>query len=640
MKEEEPVKQNSKNNKFSNQALKGLSETMQKKTLDINEDECEKAIYEIEDIKKYFYHDYDAKVDKINFINKTGNYSCRADQKPLPWYILMPYGQLKNTWNITIFFVSIYVLVIVPVDIAFNLECVFADEGRTLQYIYIIAAFLQISDLILNVFTARLDERMEYVFDLKEIIPMYIKDEFLFDLINTVPWYAIQSFSVSNCYSDGVADSKRFYIIYFLQATKLFKGMKVLEDLLSKYAFFFKCFKLLMILLYVTHCTGVIFCGVSPSIYSAFLAGCKNSECVNEMYRSSFISLYAYSWYIGMLFFGGNDVVIQRNWEMYFLLIINALSIIVSAMLFGYITEIVTEMGSSGLTPILQQRLDVMNEYMRFKDFEKGFFTVIEEYLNNLWLKQRNIIYEDTFFDDLSYSLHKLLLIEQWQHNFFKVSKLVKLTSIDFFTAMIPKLKPKIFMAKDVIVSEGNIDSDVFFNSRKGFCSLQIGGNLVKFLGPWEYFGEIAIFLRMKRRTATITCLKDCDFLFLESNEFEKLLMDFPDDAQLIGKKAKDDLMSSMKLYPSSLFAKLVPRNAKKDYLTRKSIYLNEKEEESVFFATKSEAKINLNHFRSSLDQIESMILDVKSRLSIRREHLDDAKRSKLEREFEMIKKK
>ena len=217
---------------------------------------------------------------------------------------------------------------------------------------------------------------------------------------------------------------------------------------------------------------------------------------------------------------------------------------------------------------------------------------------------------------------------------------MVKLVSLDFFTAMIPMLKPKIFMAKDVIVSEGNIDSDVFFNSRKGFCSLQIGGNLVKFLGPWEYFGEIAIFLRMKRRTATITCLKDCDFLFLESNEFEKLLMDFPEDAHLIGTKAKEDLMSSMKLYPTQLFAKLVPRNAKKDYLTRKSIYLNEKEEESVFFATKSEAKINLNHFRSSLDQIESMILDVKSRLSIRREHLDDAKRSKLEREFEMIKKK
>ena len=246
-----------------------------------------------------------------------------------------------------------------------------------------------------------------------------------------------------------------------------------------------------------------------------------------------------------------------------------------------------------------------------------------EEYLSNLWLKQRNIIYEDTFFDDLSYSLHKILLIKQWQHNFFKTSKFVKLTSMDFFTGMIHLLKPKIFMAKDVIIAEGDISSDVFFNSRNGFCSLQLGGNLVKFLGPWEYYGEIAIFLRMRRRTATITCLKDCDFLMIESALFERLLMDFPEDAVAIGKKAKEDLMSSMKLYPSSLFAKLVPRNAKKDYLTRKSLYLDEEGEEKVFFSTKTDAKINLNHYKSSMDQIESMIVDMKVKLTNKKGQLE-----------------
>ena len=188
-------------------------------------------------------------------------------------------------------------------------------------------------------------------------------------------------------------------------------------------------------------------------------------------------------------------------------------------------------------------------------------------------------------------------------------------------------------MAKDVIVSEGNIDSDVFFNSRKGFCSLQIGGNLVKFLGPWEYFGEIAIFLRMKRRTATVICLKDCDFLFLESKNFEKLLMDFPEDAHLIGTKAKEDLMSSMKLYPTQLFAKLVPRNAKKDYLTRKSLYLTEKEEEAIFFGTKSEAKINLNRYRSSIDQIESLVADAMSKLTLTRDQLISSKETQKDKE-------
>ena len=259
---------------------------------------------------------------------------------------------------------------------------------------------------------------------------------------------------------------------------------------------------------------------------------------------------------------------------------------------------------------------------MRFKEFEPGFFVVIEEYLNNLWCKQRNIIYEDTFFDDLSTGLHKMLLIEQWKGNFFNNSKFVKQISIDFFVSMIPLLKPKIFMSRDIIVAEGDISSDVFFNSKNGFCSLQIGGNLVKFLGPWEYFGEIAIFLRMKRRTGTVTCLKDSDFLMIESNHFENLLTDYPDDMEIIGRKAKEDLMSSMKLSPSTLFAKLVPTNAKKDYLTRKCMYLSE-EEEKFLWGKKVEAKVNLTYYKNSFDQIDNILVEVKSKLNKKINDLD-----------------
>jgi CRP-like cAMP-binding protein len=323
------------------------------------------------------------------------------------------------------------------------------------------------------------------------------------------------------------------------------------------------------------------------------------------------------------MFINGNDLPTKNNFELYFLLLVNVVSMIVAAAIFGYISEMVVEMGSSGLSPILQQKLDVMNEYMRFKEFDEEFLIIIEEYLNNLWLKQRNIIYDNSFFEDLSFSLHKILLINQWEENYFVQSNLVSTVSKQFFTGMIPMLKPKIFMAKDVIIAEGDISSDVFFNSKYGFCSLQIGGNLIKNLKPFDYFGEIAIFLRMKRRTATVTCLHDSDFLMIESKNFENLLMDFPKDMEKIGKKAKEDLMGSMKLYPASLFAKLVPRNSKQDYLTRKSIYLTEQEEEHIFFATKSETKINLNHFRSNIDQIEIMISDMTNDLYTRRNQLD-----------------
>lgn len=584
-------------------------------------------IYSMDDVKNNLFHNYDEKIKKIAFINKSGNYSCKAMEKDnnneLPWYILMPNGQVRFVWDLVIFSLCIYVIVLCPVDISFNLECVFKDGGVILHYMYLIVCIFQFLDLILNCFTAPLNDRMEYVFDITIIIPMYLKGDFLLDLLTAIPWDKIEPFNSENCYQDGVASAKRFYFFYLFNLFKLGKGLSILDGVFAKHTVKFKVFKILLSILYFTHFAGTIFSGISPTTYKSLLAGVSNPKDVVNYYTESFEKLYFFSWYVGIIFLNGNDMLTTRNWELYYLLIVNVTSMILAAMVYGYISEMVVEVGGSGLSPILQQKLDVMNEYMRFKEFEDSFFTVIEEYLNNLWLKQRNIIYEDTFFDDLSFSLHKILLIEQWRNNYFKASKMLKLVSIDFFTSMIPMLKPKIFMSKDVIVAEGDISSDVFFNSKFGFCSLQIGGNLVKFLGPWEYFGEIAIFLRMKRRTGTVTCLKDSDFLMIESKHFEKLLMDYPDDTAAIGKKAKEDLMGSMKLYPSSLFAKLVPRNAKKDYLTRKSLYLTEAEEERIFFATKSDAKINLNRYKPSIDQIETMIIEMKSKIIKKKAELD-----------------
>jgi len=595
-----------------------VSETMQQKIEAKNEEDAVgKAIYDLDQIRKTLFHDYDAKIEKIGFINKTGNYSCKADLRPIPWYIFMPNGTFRFFWNLFVFVLAAYVLIIVPVDIAFNLDCVFVkDNGESLHLIYLLSSLVMMIDILLNFVTARLDDRMEFVFDLPTIFSMYISGEFLLDALSAVPWDRIEKFKLENCFTDGMDSSKTYFFGFLLYVTKLMKGLALLDEVFVKYAVFMKLTKLIMIILYSAHCIGNLFSGISPTVYMAFLAGCKTVECVQNMYKTNFLNIYTFSVYIGIVFFNGNDLLTTKNWEMLFLIIINVYSMIVSAALFGYLTEIVVQMGSSGLSPILQQKLDVMNEYMRFKEFEDGFFVVIEEYLNNLWLKQRNIIYEDAFFDDLSSSLHKIVLIEQWQKNYFHSSNLIRIVSIDFYTTMIPMLKPKIFMAKDIIIAEGDISSDVFFNSKNGFCSLQIGGNLVKWLGPWNYFGEIALFLRMKRRTATVTCLKDSDFLMIESKHFEKLLMDFPEDTKEIGRKAKEDLMGSMKLYPSSLFAKLVPRNAKKDYLARKCLISMEEEEERVFFATKLDAKVNLNQYKSSIDQIEGMILDVKSKLN------------------------
>jgi hypothetical protein len=110
----------------------------------------------------------------------------------------------------------------------------------------------------------------------------------------------------------------------------------------------------------------------------------------------------------------------------------------------------------------------------------------------------------------------------------------------------------------------------------------------------------------------------------IESRTFEEMLMDFPDDMEKIGNKAKEDLMSSMKLYPTSLFAKLVPSNAKKDYLTRKCMYLTEAEEEERFSDSKRvDAKVNLNYYKNNIDQIDTILVDMKNKLMKKKNYME-----------------
>jgi len=621
---------NPEKEKLADDNVLKLSKTLQQR-IEAGEElgKVENAVFEQEDIKRALFHDYSAKVKKISFINKTGDYSCNAENIELPWYIILPKGRFKFYWNIFTFILSIYILVIIPVDISFNLECVFLLEPGGLvglKTAYTIISCIQIIDLFLNCLTAAVNERMEYEIEVKKIVIMYMKSDFLRDFLVCIPWNQVADFKTTDCYISGISSAKIYYFAYLINGLKLTRGIDLLDEVFSKWSAAFKFVKIISLLLYFTNFIGNLFTGISNTTYQIILSSCGSGteNCIKDYYQKNFANIYFYAWYFGIIFLNGNELTTLQNWEKFFLLGINLLSMCIAASIFGSIAVMIEGMGS-GLSPILQQKLDVMNEYMRFKEFEPGFFVVIEDYLNNLWLKQRNIIYEETFFDDLSVSLHKLLLIEQWKKNYFNCSKFIKLVSIEFFTNMIPMLKPKIFMSRDIIVAEGDISSDVFFNSRNGFCSLQIGGNLVKFLGPWEYFGEIAIFLRMKRRTGTVTCLKDSDFLMIESKSFENILMDFPDDMDKIGSKAKEDLMSSMKLYPSSLFAKLVPSNAKKDYLTRKCMYLTESEEEAYFWgSTKGDSKVNLNYYKNSIDQIESILVDMKSKLICKKAEMDD----------------
>ena len=89
-------------------------------------------------------------------------------------------------------------------------------------------------------------------------------------------------------------------------------------------------------------------------------------------------------------------------------------STIIIATIYSNVTIMLIKL-SSGISPVLQEKIDKMDQYMQFMKFEEIFSAQVEEYHINIWFKQRNIIYDDNFLDDMSESLHKSLLLHQWK---------------------------------------------------------------------------------------------------------------------------------------------------------------------------------------------------------------------------------
>jgi len=331
--------------------------------------------------------------------------------------------------------------------------------------------------------------------------------------------------------------------------------------------------------------------------------------------KNKFGQAYFYCLFLGIYFLTGNEYTCNENAERLMVLTVLIISMGLNASIFGNVAVMLSKM-SVGLDPFVQEKVDIMKEYMNFMKFEKKFIGTIEEYHVNIWMKQRNMMYPEGFFSNLSIALQKLIFLYQWSRNFFEISKLLPSISKEFFSDILPILKPKIFMNKDIIITEGDSTTSVFIISKTGSCSVKIGGEWICDMGMGDFFGEISIFLRSKRRTATVISLKDSDFLSINGDDWEKLLRDYPEDYEKMKIIAKERLLRNIKLYPSKLFAKLVPKNDLKDYLIRKYIYLEGEEEDDLLNEKKEVTNVNYEKVMNRLEDCTKILTSAKKNLT------------------------
>jgi hypothetical protein len=573
----------------------------------------------INSLRMNLFMDWKEKEKRINLIMKTGNFNASKDT--VPFYIILPNQRTKRIWDIFISLASVVSLLYVTIDIGWNYEC-FVDDMSTIKNLYTVFAVLFCMDIFFNCITAYLDDKNIYSYDLGVIISNYLHDGMPYDLLSTIPWDKLSTFDLNNCASPGISSAKIFYLIFFLRILRINTFFVLIEKIFSKYAMIIRLVKLFIYIILIANISGNIFCALSPSLYIIIFKDCYDQygpttfefkQCCNLKTKNNIVGYYLFALYTGLLLTMGTDFQTQTTFEQWFMVLLVIFSTILNASIYGNVAVILGNI-SFGVSPILREKIDTMTAYMNFMKFDPMFTNQIQEYHLNIWFKQRNMMYEESFFGDMSAALHKIMLLVQYKPSFFIKNKLLPVISKRFILDMVVLFEPKIYMTNDIIITEGESTCDVFFASETTYCKVYIGGQWVKDLMSGDYFGEIAIFLRSKRRTSTILCYKDSDFLGLSGENFQLLLRNYPEDYLRIKNRAVQSFISSVKFYPSNLFAKLVPNNKLKDYLFRKSIYLEDEEEDEIL-NKKSCNLMDANEYNEKIHQIVQKLSEVKHNL-------------------------
>ena len=93
-------------------------------------------------------------------------------------------------------------------------------------------------------------------------------------------------------------------------------------------------------------------------------------------------------------------------------------------------------------------------------------------------------------------------------------------------------------MEGDIIVRQGEKAEEMFFIKSGEVEVISVDKVILAELGPGAYFGEIGCLLNQKR-TVTVKATSVCTMNVIARNKLKEVLLQFPDQAKLMRKVAK-----------------------------------------------------------------------------------------------------
>lgn len=516
-------------------------------------------------LSKISPNDEEDEDDNVNW-----NALYRQDMSMKPYYIVLPNGKIRSTWDVYLCFLLMYVAAFVPYRVSYMTDLTGA--------IQVIDACVDCSfgfDILLNFFTAFSRPDGILVWDMKMIAIRYLKGFFLLDLVATFPFDVVINETIDD--SSGISGfhqaskltrlPKLMKILRIMRLLKLLRVYRINQFIRSielnynVHQGVSRLFQIWLIIMLVTHLVGCLWhatgtkldmeldasqCDFDSENFDTNDGGwvCREGLTDSSSGHKYVASLY---WAFSTLTtVGYGDISARTVYEQLFSMLMMLLGVSWYAYVVGSMTMIVSSFDRQ--TKQARTKLIEVNTFIREAKLPVELGSRIRNYFefsisrkqSAIFAKRTHVGYNaDEILLELSSSL-RTDVVTYAERDLIEKIPFFKDKSLTFVSNAVQLLQPVFVQDGDFVIKENSVADEMYFLI-KGKAAVLYGDKQVATLKNGAYFGEVGCVLGGVRKAGIIAITK-CELRCLSKRNLNLLLGEYPMVGEEIKRTARERL--------------------------------------------------------------------------------------------------
>eukprot|EP01052_Picozoa_sp_SAG31_P000881 SAG31_NODE_27_length_32731_cov_1443.130393_24_plen_902_part_00 len=460
------------------------------------------------------------------------------------WMIFMPNSVFTYIWDTVSVILLIYITVLMPVRMGFGMK----DDAL----LFAIDIFMEIFFLV-NVgktfLTAYRDETGKIVTSARMISRRYIRGDFLFDVIVSLPFLLVEEMIGKEEHAgeeSGESVTKLLRVFRILRLARIVTLVNKLRSSVAsnpeisvQFAWALQVLasaRLIISILLMGHLGGCAW-------YAAGASTMYKDDATHPMHAEGWVALrgwmisrvsngtevpwtfdhessdYLFTRYMSAVFDALSDMVIEKaqtDSELVVGLILHIMYEVIYGFMLGTLTTIVMESRASKKD--FEDKMNSVIEFASVNKLDMDTQKRICTFISKKHPHGRIMIDEAEFLSELPPSL-RTVVVSQMYSEVVSTVPIFKHFERETRDEICAALLPIMYTAGDNIVKEGT-KSDAMYFIIEGSCKVTVGGTTLGQLAPGSFFGDIAVE-SIHHATRSVWAAEDCTLRYLAASAFD-----------------------------------------------------------------------------------------------------------------------